>query len=149
MDYTEKVKLTGVTMQCPVRIGLKKDGSDLWTLPLEPIVTVKGSKTIVRRNIAKAHGTGTVKEAWSMDDYEVTVSGLFQSIEEGKFPERYVSKLQAFMKPMQPIVIHCKLLDVVGVNLLCVHSWDFPATSGIENQEYVFNAYSDQYFELT
>ncbi|GAB2586622.1 DUF6046 domain-containing protein [Spirosoma areae] len=147
MDFTA-VATTGVTMQCPVRLGLKKNGSDLWTIPLEPIVSVKASKTIVRRNIAKAYGSGTVKEVWSLDDYEITISGLLQSTENGEFPESALSKLQTFLKPMQSIVIHCKLLDLIGVNLMCVSSWDLPHTAGIENQLYTFSGYSDQYFEL-
>ncbi|GAB3734921.1 DUF6046 domain-containing protein [Spirosoma lituiforme] len=149
MSYTEKVKTTGVTMQCPVRLGFKKDGSDLWTIPLEPTVTVRLKKTIVRRNIAKAVGSGSVKEAWNMDDYDIRVSGLLQSSEIGKFPERELSKLKSFLTPMKSIVIRCQILDIFGVNLMAIESADFDHTAGLENQLYTFSGYSDQYFELT
>ena len=149
LENTEQVTSTGVTMRCPVRIGLKRNGSDLWTLPLEPEVTIKASKTIARRNIAKAVGSGTVKEAWNMDDYEISITGLLQSDVDDKFPEADLSKLQSFLKPMQSIVIHCKLLDLVGVSLMAVSGWDFPHTAGVENQTYTITGYSDQYFELT
>lgn len=149
LGFTAQVQSTGVTMQCPVRLGLKRDGSDLWTLPLEPMVSVKGSKTIIRENIAKAVGSGTVKEGWSLDDYEISIEGLLQSVDLNKFPEADFSKLQSFLKPLQSIVIHCKLLDLLGINLMCVASWDYPATPGVENQTYSFSGFSDQYFELT
>ena len=148
LDYVEQVKDTGVTMRCPVRLGLKRDGSDLWTLPLEPLVSVSGGKTIVRRNVAKGKGFGSVKEQWSQDDYEISIEGLLQSSELDSYPEAYLSKLKTFLTQGQSLVIHCKILDLLGVDLLCIEKWSFPSTAGIENQQYTISGYSDQDFDL-
>lgn len=165
VDLSEIVKTTGVLMRCPVKLGLRRDGSDLWTLPLEPLVSVKGSKTIVRRNIAK-HPTGsntatltmqatlnvpfgTVKELWSQDDYEIEVSGLLQSSELEQFPAADLGRLQGLLKAGQSLVFRSVLTDLLGLDRLAVMSWDFPATAGVENQEYRFTGYSDYDFELS
>ena len=148
LDYRETIKTTGIVMQCPVRLGEKRNGSDLWTLPLEPTISVKASKTVVRRNIAKSSGVGTVKEQWSQNDYEISISGLLQSSEINAYPEAHLSKLQSLLAKGKSLVIRCKLLDVIGVGLVCIDSWEFPATAGIENQEYSFSGFSDEDFDL-
>lgn len=145
--FTSVVKSTGVVMECPVGLGFRLDNSDLWTLPLEPLVSVQGGKTIVRRNIAKSVTTGTVKEQWNLDDYKIQVSGMFQG--KGVFPESDLAKLQTFLEAGKSVVIHCKLLDVLGIGLMCIDTWDFPETAGLENQKYKFSGYSDKYFSLS
>ena len=147
ISYVEAVKSTGIIMECPCRLALKKGGK-FWTLPLEPTISIKASKTVVRRNIAKATGSGTVKEVFSLDDYEISIEGLLQGADDN-FPEADFSKLQSFLQPLQNIVIQSRLTDLVGIDLICVVDWEYPATPGLENQAYQFTAYSDQYFDLT
>ncbi len=145
-ELVGRVQRTGVVMECPVQLGLKRDGSDLWTLPLEPVVSVKGGKTLIRRNIAKGQGLGTVKEQWSQDDYEISIDGLLQG--DGVFPEQDMSRLDALLKAGQSLMIRSLLTDIVGVGLICISSWDYPATPGLENQAYRISGYSDQDFDL-
>ncbi|WP_080058981.1 DUF6046 domain-containing protein [Spirosoma aerolatum] len=146
-DATATVKSTGQTMQCPVRMGLKKDGSDLWLFPIEPLVSITGGKTVIRRNIAKAQGMGTVKEQWNQDDDQITVTGILMG--DGAYPEADVSRLKSFLKVGQSVVIRAKVLDVWGINLICITNYNIPETPGLENQRFSFSGYSDQYFDLT
>ncbi|WP_080058291.1 DUF6046 domain-containing protein [Spirosoma aerolatum] len=146
LDYVEKVKSTGVIMQCPVRLGFKQDGSDLWTIPLEPIVHAKGVKTIIRRNLSKPRGQGSIKEQWNIDDYLIRLEGTLQG--NVFFPEEAVSKLQSFFVAGQSIQIRAKLLDVIGVSMICIESVEYTGTPGLENQRYLITAYSDQFFDL-
>lgn len=147
-NLTDTVKATGIKMVAPVRIGLKRDGSDIWTLPIEPLVSISASKTIVRRNIAKAKGVGSVKEQWNQDDYEISIEGSLQG-EIGKYPEADFSKLQNLLKAGQSLVIQGLLFDLLGIGQLCIEKWAYPSTPGIENQNYTFSGFSDQDFELT
>jgi hypothetical protein len=145
---SETVKTSGATMQMPVRLGLKRDGSDLWTLPIEPIISVRGRNLIVRRNISKKKGVGSVKELWSQDDYSISIRGIFISSVSGEFPESDLSTLKRLLEAKQSLVISCKLTDILGVTLVAVEDWELPETSGLENQYYRLSGYSDQDFEL-
>lgn len=139
---------TNIEMACPVQIGLRRDGSDLWVLPIEPTVSVRASKTIIKRAVQSAAGRrGSVKEEWAVDDYQITVNGLFQS-PDGRFPAGDVARLDALLKEGGPLQIRCLLLDVLGITQLAVESWDFPETSGLENQTYAFSGSSDEDIEL-
>jgi hypothetical protein len=146
-NLTDTVKTTGIKMVAPVRIGLKRDGSDIWTLPIEPLVSIEASKTIVRRSIAKARGVGTVKEQWNQDDYSISIEGTLIGT-DGKFPETDFNKLQNLLKAGQSLVIQSLLFDLLGIGQLCIEKWNYPHTPGLENQNYTFSGYSDQDFEL-
>lgn len=176
-ELVDIVQSTGIKMQCPVRLGINRNRKDMWTLPLEPVVSVKASKTITRRNIAKAIPPkptsnavasaaglgvalaaqavtnnnlpfGTVKELWSLNDYEITVEGFFISDTEDKTPTSLVAKLNNFLKRGQSIIFSSWLTETLGIELICVADWEFPATPGVENQAYTFSGYSDFDFEL-
>ncbi|MEZ0611929.1 DUF6046 domain-containing protein [Fibrella sp. WM1] len=141
------VPSTGMVMQCPVSISIKRDGSDAWTLPLEPTVSVSGGATIVRRQVNSAAGrVGSVKEEWSQNDPQISVSGVL--IGEGEYPETDVADLKKMLTSGVNLQIRCVLLDTLGITQMTVESWDFPATSGLENQTYTFSGYADTDFEL-
>lgn len=151
---TAKVTHTGVVMQCPIRLGLKPDGSDLKTLPLEGLVGVRGKNRIVVRNVAKqkAGGVskiGSVKELWTQEDYEVTVMGTLYSGDDSLFPEEWVAWMDTLFKARKSIVIISKLTDTVGVRALAVEEWRFKETRNIAYQDFEFRGYSDDpTFEL-
>ena len=73
---------------------------------------------------------------------------MFISASEGKYPESDVAKLKSLFVKGQSLVIRCKLLDTLGVNLICVESIDLPATPGQENQAFSISVLSDQDFDL-
>ncbi|MFC5408005.1 DUF6046 domain-containing protein [Larkinella bovis] len=142
------VQNTGVTMQMPLRLGLKRDGSDLWTLPIEPLISMRGRNIIVRRNISKKKGIGSVKEIWSQDDYTIRIRGIFMSSVEGEMPESNLSTLKQLLEAKQSLTISCKLTDIMGVTLFAPEEWELPETSGLKNQYFQISGYSDQDFEL-
>ncbi|MGA0556528.1 DUF6046 domain-containing protein [Larkinella sp. VNQ87] len=144
----QAIKRTGATMKMPFRIGLTRDNSDFWTLPIEPLVSVRGRNMIVRRNISKKNGIGSVKELWSQDDYSISVRGIFVSEKLGEFPEENLSKLKKLLEAKRSLVISCRLTDILGITLMAVEEWELPETSGLENQYFRISGYSDQDFEL-
>ena len=129
-----------------VKLGLKRDRSDLWELPVEPLVSVSGSNKIVTRDIAKNRLYGSVKELWARGDYRVTIQGIF--IGAGQYPTEDVERLERLLTADRSLMIDCLLTNTVGVQLIAVESWDFPETPGLENQRYTINALSDFDFEL-
>lgn len=142
----QTIKETGVIMQMPVSIGLK---GNLWTLPREPLVAVRGRNIITRRNIAKKRGVGSVKEMWSTDDYEVILTGtLIDADSPDELPTKMISRLNALYQSKKSIIIDCSLLDAIGISMIAIESIEFPPTKGIARQDYIIRAFSDEEHEL-
>lgn len=140
---------TGVAMAMPMRIGAS--GSSLWLLPLEPLVSVKGSNVITRRMVSKWRkvGYGSVKETWTQNDYEVSIEGvLYDHTQPDNLPSEMISKLQGILTQKKPIIVECDLFSALGLAQLAVFDWDFPATQAIGYQNFIIKAYSDQDFNL-
>ena len=73
-EITEAIaNANGVPMQAPMKLRLNKS-EDWWTLPYEPIVTVNGKNVIVKKQVAKGRIRGSIKERWSQDDYQISIS---------------------------------------------------------------------------
>lgn len=121
--------------------------TEYWRLPTEPLVTVSGKNTIVRRQVAKAGDKGTIKERWSQDDYEITIQGVLTST-DGEYPEDDVQKLKRLFDSRQSVSVSQNMLLAMGIKYLAVESVSFPHTKGLENQNYEIKAYSDYSVEL-
>jgi hypothetical protein len=143
------VKHTGATMECPVRLSAKADNSDLKTLPLEPLVSVRGRNVIVMRGIAKKAGAGTVKELFATDDYEITITGTLYSGDDTVYPEEWVSWLRAICEAKKSVQVISKLTDALGIRWMVVLDWSFPETKNVAWQDYSIRGVSDDpFFEL-
>lgn len=112
-------------------------------LPFEPLVSVSGKNIIARRKVAKAKESGTIKERWSRDDYEVTIQGVLTSDDRRKYPSGYMRRLLDLFQQRQAIEVEQAVLAVFGIRYLAIESVNFPHTKGLENQNYEIKAYSD------
>lgn len=112
-------------------------------LPFEPLVSVSGKNIIARRKVAKAKESGTIKERWSRDDYEVTIQGVLTSDDRRKYPSGYMRRLLDLFRQRQAIEVEQAVLAVFGIRYLAIESVNFPHTKGLENQNYEIKAYSD------
>lgn len=126
----------------------RPDDMEWFLLPLEPLVSVSGKNTIVRRKVVKSKAGGTVKERWSQDDYEVTIQGVMASFDETKYPETYIRKLMELFDERQAIEVEQNMLQLFGIHYLAIESASFPHTKGLNNQNYEIKAYSDNPAEL-
>lgn len=143
-DYTAAGILHSVM---PMR--LKRPADKEWfLLPLEPLVSVSGRNTIVRRKAAKSGRGGTVKERWSQDDYEVTIRGVITGADESRYPETYLRRLLELFDEKQAVEVEQELLLAFGIKHLAIESASFPHTKGLNNQNYEIKAYSDHPAEL-
>lgn len=139
---------SGIVMQCPVRLGLKPDGSDLWTLPIEPLVSARGRKNIILSNVLKKKRQGTVKELWNIDDYEVTINGTLYSNQEGVYPSEQIARLKKIVESESVVAIQSLLTDSLAIRYVVFTDWEFPDSKGVEWQEYRIRAVSDIDHEL-
>lgn len=126
----------------------KSQGEEWFRLPLEPLVSISGKNTIVRRQVAKSTMGGTVKECWTRDDYEVTVQGLVVASDEETYPEECVRKLIELFGCKHPVEVEQPLLRLFGIGSLAVESVSFPHTKGMNYQNYEIKAYSDSSAQL-
>lgn len=140
---------TGVQMQMPTWIG--DNERNLWLLPYEPLVAVRGRNVVTKRAIAKQQDNsyGTVKEVWTQDDYQVLITGkLFDFARPKEYPGEMVSKMSGFFTMKKPLYIRNELLDLLGISRLVVEDWEFPPTPNIVYQDFAIRAVSDQNFNL-
>lgn len=136
-------------MQMPVYIGLTP--RELWLLPYEPLVSVRGRAVITRRTVAKLRDQrfGSVKELWTKDDYEITLRGRLHNHENpDQLPADMISRLDGLCSARKPLLIQCELLEVLGCTQVAIESWEFPETPGIGNVNYVIRGFSDNHFNL-
>lgn len=133
--------------QMPMTIS-RKNGSEKFLLPFEPLVSISGKNVIARRKVAKADGKGTVKERWSRDDYEVTIQGVMTSADMSKYPSGYMKKLVALFDERRAVEVEQGVLEVFGIRYLAIDSVSFPHTKGLNNQNYEIKAYSDNPVDL-
>lgn len=132
-----------------------------WLLPYEPMITISGKNTIVRRNVAKAKSTtikgislgGSIKERWNQADYEITITGvLIGSLLTGSVKECYpisdFEKLRDFMTTPKSLKVFCEPLQLLGINQIVIEDFSFPFTKGENVQAYEIKAYSDFDYKL-
>lgn len=131
------------------------EGSEPWyTFPYEPLVTISGSNEIVKRKPAKAANfIGTVKEHWSQNDYEITITGVIMGRQisgnvEETFPREDFEKLRKYCTSPYGLEVLCEPLQLLGINAIVVDSFTFPFTPGENVQAYEIQCSSDFTSEL-
>ena len=138
---------SGVVMNIPVRLGIL-DGTEMWTLPVEPIVSLRGKRNVAISNVMKKTRRGSIKEYWSIDDYEITITGSLRSKEADVYPAEQVARLKKILESKEPVQIQSMLTDAFGVYYIVPTSWDFGDDKGIEWQNYRITAISDDEHDL-
>ncbi|MBB5334743.1 DUF6046 domain-containing protein [Chryseobacterium koreense] len=131
------------------------DGKDWWLLPWEPMITIDGSNSITKRKIAKAgkNQIGSIKERWSTDDYNITITGVFYGDKMmGKaaqtYPREDMERLRDFMLTPSALHVLCEPLQILNINKIVIESFTFPFSKGENVQAYEIKAVSDFPYEL-
>lgn len=119
---------------------------------LDPVIAVSGKNIIARRYVAKQRveregeavlRSGSVKESWSQDDYDITISGVLIGEGAEELNEQ-VQDLQSILVCGESLAVVNDLLnDGYGITHLVVESFQFPHTKGLQNQAYTIKCYSD------
>lgn len=149
-DWSESMQsIAGTPMVFPLRIKkASAPDSEYWLLPLEPVITISGGNTLIRRNVAKGELRGTIKERWNTEDYTIKIDGMLKTQEAWKYPYESVNKLRELLEAKEPLEVLCPLLEKYQIGRIAVEKYDFPFTKGTENQAYSITAYSDDNWSL-
>lgn len=129
--------------------------SEQWyTFPYEPLISVTGRNIIAKKAPAKAKNfIGTVKERWSQDDYEITITGsvfgknLFGTPETA-FPREDFEKLRDYCTSSQGLEVKCDLLQMLGINYIVIDDFSYPFVTGENVMAYELKCSSDFTSEL-
>lgn len=149
-DLPTQEEALSVPHACPLKIKLVTE-STWWQFPIEPVITINSGNKIVRRNVLKSGYTdldrrGSVKELWSREDYEISISGVFISTEEG-LPEDEIRTLRSYCEARESIEVQSALLTLFNIRKISIEQYNFPFTKGMRNQLFVIKAYSDDFDE--
>ena len=142
-----------IAIQCPLSLGL--DDQHLWSLPVDPIISISGKNTIIRRSVSKhsrdlnKNYTGTIKERWNQEDYYITIEGViigdtYQDMCD--YVKTLRTKLEDGKKGLD--VASDFLNNTMNITRIAVEDYEFPFTPGMENQKFTIKAYSDGIYSL-
>lgn len=127
-----------------------QDGKTRWTLPWEPLISITSHVRLIERNIAKSGDSliGSIKERWSLDDYEITITGAFLGEKmKGKpaetYPRKDMEKLRDILLSPRAIKVECEALQILNITHLSIIDMSFPFTKGESVQAYEIKAKSD------
>lgn len=141
-----KANAIGVPMCCPLSLRLEGE-KEWWTLPYEPIITINGKNIIVKKQIAKGKVRGSIKERWSQDDYQISINGIFINPDGNAYPDEDVRELRRLCEAAV-VEVMCPLFEVFSIDRMVIESFDFPHTSGLQNQGFSISASSDEIYKL-
>lgn len=135
----------GVPMQCP--LWMRLEGEKWWLLPYEPIITINGKNVIAKKQVAKGKVRGSIKERWSQDDYQISISGILMNPKGTGYPDEDVKALKRLCEAAT-VQVMCPLFEIFSIDQIVIESFDFPFTSGPFNQAYTIGAVSDDIYKL-
>lgn len=145
LDQAEPQARLAMPSACPLL--LRTDTKpDWWELPIEPVITVNCKNNIVKRSVLKVTGTeqrGTVKELWTQDDYEVSISGILMSRNEHLMPEQDIRRLRGYCEAREPVYVLSDLFTLFNIQRIVIEEYNFPFTHGMQNQMFNIKACSD------
>lgn len=138
----------------PLKIKKETD-KFFYMLPWEPLISISARNIIAKRNVAKSGSKfiGTIKERFSTDDYEITITGAFygQSM-IGKYPNTYprqdMRRLKEYLLSAKRLRVECEPLQILDINFIVIEEVSFPFTKGENVQAYEIKAVSDFDWDL-
>jgi hypothetical protein len=129
----------------PIFMPITIDG---YTLPNTPIVSIRGSKTIIETKIDNADGT--FKEGFSLNDYEIMIQGI--AIDENEpdlYPEDQVREIRRLFEERRSLKASNDLLTYFGIEFIVIYDLNLPGEAGAESyQPYTMKCKSDKEYDL-
>lgn len=138
----EKVKGDYLGREVFLPVRLVCGGKEL-SLPCATI-RITGQKTIIRTAISERRGT--VKEQFSVGDYEFTVNGVMIA-QENRLPDEDMLKLKNFFESTSEVELHNAVSDLFldSSCRVCITGVDFPEVQGktLRHRPFSFTCESD------
>lgn len=134
----------------PLSFRSSKDDGQWFLLPWEPLINIEANVRQSERYIAKAGKNliGSIKERWSVDDYEITITGAFYGpMMKGKpadtYPRYEMERLRDYLLTPEAIEVKCEAFQIHNINKISITGMSFPFTKGESVQAYEIRAKSD------
>jgi len=140
------------------------EGKTWFRLPYEPLISISGKNVIAKRRVAKngseniknlnSNGvTGTIKERWSQDDYDITITGvligsLLRGTVEECFPIADFTKLRKILTHSKHVRVTCAPFELLDIHSVVIEDFSFPFTKGENVQAYEIKCCSDSSYKL-
>lgn len=117
---------------------------DGWTLPVDPLISVSASKTVVQTQMTG--GVGPVVEEVAMEGYTIVIRGVLINEDNDDYPYDQVAKLNNLFTKMGGIRIQNDILNrCYGIDKIVIKSHSEPAEAGAQSmQAYTITAVSDR-----
>lgn len=139
---------SGQTVAMVMPFSFQLPDNSWWLLPYEPLVSIQGENIIIKRNVSKSDGRGSIKERWAEGDIKITIDGTFVNDDFYKYPATEVQKLREVIKQRRAIQIQNELLQLLNVNQIVIENYNLPFSKGENVQNYSLSALSDDSYNL-
>ena len=145
----DKIEQTvfGTPQQVPLKIKFKSE-TEYWLFPVEPLISIDGSNSIIKRKPAKKTGRGSIKEYWTQDDWAINIQGVLTTPNSEEFPAEDLRRLVEYCTANEPLDVACPHLERIGVSKMVIERYSLPFTKGPENQTFTITAVSDDDWQL-
>lgn len=121
-----------------------------YTFPYEPIINITQKKNFTQRYVAKGKHNGSIKEFWSNGDYEITIVGTIEGMEdfnrptvENNFPVKDMEILRDFLTESPLIQVFNEQLQILDIHEIIITGIEFPFVKGENVLGYVIKALSN------
>jgi len=130
-----------------VPLSFQIDGLTDFDFPVDPIISLSSKNIITRRYVNKSTKRGSIKEHWSQDDWEITITGII--IEpDTDFMENILLDLRKYLNSSKSISVKCPVFNQMDILRISIETYEFPFTKGVENQAFIIKAFSDEDYDL-
>lgn len=141
---------TPIIFPLKMQISAKGEELEMWQLPNEPIVEIRGSKRIVETEIDGQDGT--FKELYSLGDYQITIRGVAvdEKYDNEDYPEDLVRKLRTIYELKHHLEVSGPLFTLFNIKYLTIKEFNLVPNPGEQSMApYEFIASSDKEYKLT
>lgn len=121
---------------------------DGWTFPVDPIVSVSASKTVVQTQMTG--GVGPVVEEVALEGYTVVIRGVLINEDNDDYPFDQVARLNNLFTKMGGLKVQNNILNrCYGIDRLVIKNHSEQGEAGIQSmQAYSITAVSDRDVQL-
>lgn len=141
-----RLNAEGKIFEMPVKI--KANESDEWLELPNALISIDGSKSIIKTPIDG--NDGTFKENFAMNDYVINIRGIItDETNADEYPSEAVYALQNIWKEGKSVIILNELCTIFGIDYMCCEGISIPSPEGAQSyQPFILSGCSDRNFEL-
>ena len=119
-----------------------------WQLPVEPIISIKGSNKIIETPLNRGDRVSNVLEEINLNNYSIRIRGVLIGRHD-LYPSNDVYKLRSLLEKRGSKEVKSPLLEIFNINKVAIKDVDWIGVPGQpELQAYRMRCISDEDFEL-